>query len=249
MDQSSNNAAPSSSHWSASDLPSMSPDIDAYLTEVVASVSEAERREKMNIRTTDYTLTDFKATKAERMWAMKESGEMVDAVLVTADGHREVRQAGQMATNSNLFLFLSAQPVHIDMLLQMEKEMTPFFKQTTAASSPAEYAIDPSLSRSLLQQMVFFAYHRRCDLPSLSVSGALELALTAAKFSVHSLVLSLLPFLVESCSLESALKVFMLAGAYVAKGGDQGKKHMATAQAYVLDNFEQVRALLLSHPI
>lgn len=86
----------------------MSPDIDAYLTEVVTSVSEAERREKIPIRTTDYTLTDFKATKAERMWAMKESGEMVDAVLVTADGHREVRQAiGQMATKHLIPFYFS----------------------------------------------------------------------------------------------------------------------------------------------
>lgn len=89
----------------------MSPDIDAYLTEVVTSVSEAERREKIPIRTTDYTLTDFKATKAERMWAMKESGEMVDTVLVTADGHREVRQAtGQMAIKQSLISFCFSLP-------------------------------------------------------------------------------------------------------------------------------------------
>lgn len=68
----------------------MSENIDAYLKEVMATVDEADRRAKNNIRSTDYTVTNFKATKEDRLWAMKEQGELIDSVLVTADGHREV---------------------------------------------------------------------------------------------------------------------------------------------------------------
>ena len=72
------------------ELPKMTAEIDAYLSELVATVETAELRNTVNVRTTSYTETNFEATKRDRLWAMKSAGQFVDSIMVTPDGYREV---------------------------------------------------------------------------------------------------------------------------------------------------------------
>ena len=75
------------------DLPEIPPQnatIDAYITEVKDKIAWVEEQQSKGLRTTDYTLTDFSETKRDRMWKMKQTGEMTDTILITSDGQSEV---------------------------------------------------------------------------------------------------------------------------------------------------------------
>lgn len=72
------------------DVPSMSADIDAYIKEAKESIARVEKQQSQGLRTTDFTFTDFSETKRDRQWKMKQQGEMIDTILITADGRREV---------------------------------------------------------------------------------------------------------------------------------------------------------------
>lgn len=75
------------------DLPKMTAVLNVYLAEVVEKVVVAEARNQVNVRTSEFTVTDFSKTKRDRLWAMKVNGELIDSVLIASDGHREVSQS------------------------------------------------------------------------------------------------------------------------------------------------------------
>lgn len=239
----------------------MSENIDAYLKEVIDTVEEAHNRAENNIRGTDYTFTSFKETKQERLWTMKERGELLDSVLVTADGIRVVRFSFSFVESYiQLLTSFIFQHVHIDMLMLMEKEMTPFFTQmpfSSADSSSAapslssstsgknfklcEYLVDPSISGSTLKQIVYYAYHRRCIRP-MTVEDAFKLATTGLNFKIHSLVSHVFEHLVGLCTVENVLTIYKLATTYAdAAGGKALEKQMVTMQTFIEDHFQQVR--------
>ena len=68
----------------------MTTEIDAYLDEVADIIQNAKAKTDAGVRTTDFTVTNFAHTKRDRLWALKTSGQFIDAVLVTPDGYREV---------------------------------------------------------------------------------------------------------------------------------------------------------------
>lgn len=75
------------------DLPEIPPQnvrIDAYVEEVKSKINWVEEQRNKGLRTTDYTITNFADTKKNRMWKMKVDGELIDSILITADGQREV---------------------------------------------------------------------------------------------------------------------------------------------------------------
>ena len=72
-------------------IPSMTNELDSYLKEIIEKIEAAEQYANKHVRTTNFTVIDFEATKQDRLWAMKTKEEFIDAVLITADGsHREV---------------------------------------------------------------------------------------------------------------------------------------------------------------
>lgn len=252
----------SSSLWTTYDFPPMSENIDAYLKEVIDTVEEADRRAKSNIRSTDYTVTNFKATKQDRLWEMKEKGELIDSVLVTADGLREVRlELFFIKPYINIWL-CSFQYVHIDMLFLMEKEMTPFFTQVPSTSADSssvpstssstsskpfqlwEYRIDPSIAGSSLKHLVYFAYHRRC-INSLAGEEALKLATIGLNFKINSLVIHVFEYLVENCTVDNVLMIYKLGATYVTEK-DTLEKQMAIVQNFIEDHFQQVKYFFIA---
>ena len=71
-------------------IPSMNPELDAYLAQMKDTIKTAEARTHSGVRTTDHTFTNFKLTSQDRLWTLKTKGDFIDAILVTEDGHREV---------------------------------------------------------------------------------------------------------------------------------------------------------------
>ena len=68
----------------------MTPEINEYLDDARKKMEVTDLMASQQQRTSDYTITKFSDSKRDRFWEMKTKGELVDGVLLTADGHKEV---------------------------------------------------------------------------------------------------------------------------------------------------------------
>ena len=151
-----------------------------------------------------------------------------------------LRYAASYKTHLLTHLFL--QPVHVDLLLGLEKNMTHFFHQlTTPSSDPSqdgvalhEFQVDEAIPSSALCELVYFAYHRRCK--AMTEHTVMTMAAIGAHYRINSLVQHCLAFLLEHCSLSNVIKAYQL-----ASDEQFANKSMASVfQTYIEDNFEQV---------
>lgn len=220
------------------DLPPMTPQLDEYLKEVATKIKNAEVLAKSMERTSEYTVTKFGDTKRDRLWAMKEKEELIDAVFRTADGtHQEVSQRQTMPglPSSNHPCLTPPQSVHIDFLLELEPR-EPFFSKSTALSTGnlQLYDVKSGISASELHQLVYFAYNRRCQLTD---DNSMALTLVAAKYGISPMVQFCLAHLLDHCSLKTAFKAYELS----CKAEFANKRAQQSFKKYIEDHFEEVR--------
>ena len=219
-------------------IPSLTPEIDSYLDEIKDKIDVAQMRATKQQRTSDFTVTAFADTKRDRLWAMKMKGELVDAVLVTEDGHQEVRRWNPVPNNATSLSTLFLQPVHLDFVLAL-KPHEPIFSKAKSklrqddSSKPREYLIKSDISADTLRELVFFAYHRRCE---LSEGNVMAMATIGHRYGINALVQHCIAFLLAHCSLLTVLGAYELA----CKAEFINMKAQTFFQKYIEDNFEEV---------
>lgn len=64
--------------------------INKYIAQLADTVEATRLSRERGQATTDYTVTNFAETKRDRLWRLKVDGKLIDAVLIAADGVKEV---------------------------------------------------------------------------------------------------------------------------------------------------------------
>lgn len=80
------------------DLPKMNDTFDLYLNEKVDKLEITEQSRVHNVRTTDYTISNFAASKHTRLWSMKMNGQYIDSLICTTNNYQEVRRGVILVT-------------------------------------------------------------------------------------------------------------------------------------------------------
>ncbi|KAH9389780.1 hypothetical protein TYRP_007327 [Tyrophagus putrescentiae] len=219
------------------DLPEIPPQnatIDAYITEVKDKIAWVEEQQSKGLRTTDYTLTDFSETKRDRMWKMKQTGEMTDTILITSDGQSEF--------------------VHMDIMLKLGAKEVFFGKEKASNESKyvKEYTVKEDISSTVLSKMVHYAYLEKCQLEEEPASLVIALSKTAFKYGLNSLLKYCIAHMMKNCSPPIAYFAYELTLTYnrsSSKGSNYASSSLITIdskaaqtffQKFIEDHFEEL---------
>ncbi|XP_017478500.1 PREDICTED: kelch-like protein 21 [Rhagoletis zephyria] len=219
------------------DLPEIPPQnatIDAYITEVKDKIAWVEEQQSKGLRTTDYTLTDFSETKRDRMWKMKQTGEMTDTILITSDGQSEF--------------------VHMDIMLELGAKEVFFGKEKASNESKfvKEYTVKEDISSAVLSKMVHYAYLEKCQLEEEPASLVIALSKTAFKYGLNSLLKYCIAHMMKNCSPPIAYFAYELTLTYnrsSSKGSSYASSSLLTIdskaaqtffQKFIEDHFEEM---------
>ena len=123
------------------------------------------------------------------------------------------------------------------MILELDKDMSPFYQPSDqtkmTAGCPKEYLVDKTISLATLQDLIFFAYHRRLELTEQS---SLLMVTIGAQYGIKTLVKYCLDYLRDHFSPSNVFKAFQLAS------DERFANQNATEyfQEYIEDHFEEV---------
>ena len=98
-----------------------------------------------------------------------------------------------------------------------------------------QYILEPVITSRVLPELIFFAYHKKCQLNS---DILMSMMMIGAQFEIASLVHYCLAYLMDSdhCTMDKVIKAFELA----SQPKFHNKPTKAFFQKYIEDHFEQV---------
>ncbi|KAJ6223976.1 hypothetical protein RDWZM_002521 [Blomia tropicalis] len=199
------------------DLPKMNDTFDLYLNEKVDKLEITEQSRVHNVRTTDYTISNFAASKHTRLWSMKMNGQYIDSLICTTNNYQEA--------------------VHMDLILALNPKTGNFFQlvpqDSTSSTSVQKFIVDSFITSALLKEIIYYAYNRKC---TLTEQNSVSIADFAAKYGIDSLVQYCLDYLMNHVSVNNVIKGFELA--------DMDRFVNVTArtffQSFIEDHLEQL---------